>query len=109
MLECEALCSRIAIQVSGSLQCIGTAAHLKHRFGKGYQIDINGTEELKQQVETFVRSSFSGVTLLEKHGARFKFRVDKSKTLAEMFRYEFVILGVQYELTWPDRVSFYTG
>lgn len=86
MLECEALCNRIAIQVSGSLQCIGTAAHLKHRFGSGYQIDINGTEELKLQVENFVRSSFSDVKLLEKHNARFKFRINKDKSLAETFR-----------------------
>ena len=33
MEECEALCARIAIMVSGRLRCIGSAAHLKARYG----------------------------------------------------------------------------
>jgi len=40
MEECEALCSRIGIMVSGRLQCLGTAHHLKQRFGQGYQLDV---------------------------------------------------------------------
>lgn len=54
MEECEALCSRIAIMVSGELRlsllsiliskgrirCLGSAQHLKSRFGKGYQLEL---------------------------------------------------------------------
>jgi hypothetical protein len=40
MEECEALCSRIGIMVSGRLKCLGSAHHLKQRFGRGYQLDI---------------------------------------------------------------------
>ena len=31
MAECDALCSRLAIMISGQLMCIGTTQHLKHR------------------------------------------------------------------------------
>ena len=41
MEECEALCSRIGILVSGRLQCLGGAQHLKARFGHGYTIHMN--------------------------------------------------------------------
>ena len=37
MEECEALCNRVGIMVNGQLRCIGTAQHLKSRYGKGYQ------------------------------------------------------------------------
>ncbi|XP_057686539.1 phospholipid-transporting ATPase ABCA1-like [Corythoichthys intestinalis] len=40
MEECEALCDRIAIMVSGSFMCLGSVQHLKNRFGGGYTITI---------------------------------------------------------------------
>eukprot|EP01029_Cantina_marsupialis_P003977 TRINITY_DN139_c0_g3_i1.p1 TRINITY_DN139_c0_g3~~TRINITY_DN139_c0_g3_i1.p1 ORF type:complete len:1613 (-),score=439.95 TRINITY_DN139_c0_g3_i1:776-5008(-) len=41
MEECEALCQRIGIMVSGQLRCIGSAQHLKNRFGLGYQLELS--------------------------------------------------------------------
>jgi len=40
MEEAEALSSRMAIQVDGSLQCIGTTQEIKHKFGKGYEVEV---------------------------------------------------------------------
>ena len=40
MEECEALCSRIAIMVSGQFECIGSLQHLRTKFGKGYRLYI---------------------------------------------------------------------
>lgn len=50
MEECEALCSRIGIMVSGQLQCLGTVQHLKSRFGKGYHMEINTNERALPRV-----------------------------------------------------------
>jgi len=51
MEEAEALSSRMAIQVDGTLQCIGTTQEIKHKFGKGYEVEIKvqktSVEELK--------------------------------------------------------------
>jgi ABC-type multidrug transport system ATPase subunit len=41
MEEAEALCTRIGIMARGELQCIGSAQHLKSKFGKGYALTIN--------------------------------------------------------------------
>jgi ATP-binding cassette subfamily A (ABC1) protein 1 len=41
MEECEALCSRMGIMVGGRLRCLGSAQHLKTRFGMGYQTEIS--------------------------------------------------------------------
>lgn len=40
MEECESLCPRIGIMAGGKLQCLGSAQHLKGRFGQGYQIEM---------------------------------------------------------------------
>jgi ATP-binding cassette, subfamily A (ABC1), member 3 len=40
MEECEALCPRMGIMTNGRLRCLGSAQHLKHRFGKGFQIEM---------------------------------------------------------------------
>jgi len=40
MEECEALCTRVGIMVSGRLKCLGSPQHIKSRFGAGYQIEI---------------------------------------------------------------------
>jgi len=40
MEECEALCPRIGIMAAGRLKCLGSAQHLKSKFGQGYQVEL---------------------------------------------------------------------
>lgn len=40
MEECEALCPRIGIMANGKLTCLGSALHLKNKFGQGYQVEL---------------------------------------------------------------------
>ncbi|CAG2105325.1 unnamed protein product [Medioppia subpectinata] len=40
MEEANALCNRIAIMTRGVMRCIGSAQHLKNRYGAGYVLDI---------------------------------------------------------------------
>jgi ATP-binding cassette, subfamily A (ABC1), member 3 len=40
MLECEALCPRIGIMANGRLRCLGSAQHLKDKFGHGFQVEL---------------------------------------------------------------------
>ena len=40
MDECEALCERIGMMSAGKLRCLGSAQHLKGRFGEGYVLDV---------------------------------------------------------------------
>ena len=40
MEECEALCPRIGIMANGRLRCLGSAQHLKNKFGQGFQVEL---------------------------------------------------------------------
>ena len=40
MEECEALCPQIAIMAGGKIRCLGSAQHLKSKFGQGYQVEM---------------------------------------------------------------------
>lgn len=40
MEESEALSDRIAIQVNGTIRCIGSSWHIKNKFGSGFELEI---------------------------------------------------------------------
>eukprot|EP00924_Labyrinthula_sp_SR-Ha-C_P000101 maker-scaffold_39-snap-gene-1.2-mRNA-1 protein AED:0.03 eAED:0.04 QI:0/0/0/1/0.33/0.25/4/0/1866 len=50
MEECEALCSRVGIMVSGGLKCLGGIQHLKSKFGKGLTIEAKFKKYDKRDV-----------------------------------------------------------
>jgi len=53
--ECEALCTKVGIMVSGQFQCYGSVQRLKSRFGKGLMINVKlGTGDSKRY-EEFLR------------------------------------------------------
>jgi ATP-binding cassette, subfamily A (ABC1), member 3 len=62
MDECEALCPRMGIMANGRLRCIGSAQHLKNKFGKGLQIELSvnivnmDDEDYTSILDTFERS-----------------------------------------------------
>ena len=84
MEEAEALCDRLAIQVSGQLRCLGTPFHIKDKYGCGYQLEIfchRPTSESAWQMQAealqaFVLSRISSkAKLLENHAGRFLFQL----------------------------------
>lgn len=40
MEEAEALSTKIAIMVEGSIKCIGSIQHVKSKFGEGYEVEV---------------------------------------------------------------------
>ena len=57
MEECEALCGRVGIMVGGRLRCLGSAQHLKGRYGQGYQLEVKLIAEDSEHIEKLVQSS----------------------------------------------------
>ncbi|KAH9371092.1 hypothetical protein HPB48_018539 [Haemaphysalis longicornis] len=51
MTDVEFLCNRIAILTEGRLQCLGTLAHLKDKFGKGYTITIKTLPDRREDYD----------------------------------------------------------
>ena len=56
MEEAESLCDRIAIMVAGRIRCVGSATHIKNKFGSGYEVEIKVHIPTRDQVETRLRS-----------------------------------------------------
>eukprot|EP01083_Nonionella_stella_P305332 1064750_1 len=51
MEEAEHLCDRIGIMDKGNLQCLGTAQHLKTKYGDGYELYIKLKENFEIQTK----------------------------------------------------------
>lgn len=86
MEECEALCTRLAIMVDGKFKCIGSAQHLKDKFGQGYVLTTKlKNEELVPAFKQFIYTVFPRSTLLDEYGQQLTFSVPGSLQVAEMF------------------------
>ncbi|XP_026071559.1 ATP-binding cassette sub-family A member 1 [Carassius auratus] len=88
MEECEALCTRMAIMVNGQFKCLGSIQHLKSRFGEGYTliIRVSAAQADLCTVETFVRDTFPGSTLKEKHHNTLQYQIPQGEgALAHIF------------------------
>lgn len=68
MEEAEALCPRIGIMANGKLRCIGSAQHLKTKFGQGYQLELkvaavsSNDEDYKTTQATLVGRKAAGAS-----------------------------------------------
>ncbi|KAM6307367.1 glucosylceramide transporter ABCA12 [Aegotheles albertisi] len=69
MEECEALCTRLAIMVNGSFQCIGSLQHIKSRFGRGFTVKmhLNNNTVSTEMLTEFMKSHFPNTCLKDRH------------------------------------------
>ncbi|KAM6129391.1 glucosylceramide transporter ABCA12 [Pterocles gutturalis] len=69
MEECEALCTRLAIMVNGSFQCIGSLQHIKSRFGRGFTVKmhLNNNTVCTETLTEFMKSHFPNTCLKDRH------------------------------------------
>jgi len=81
MEECEALCSRVGIMVTGALRCLGTPQHLKNRFGEGYQIEMRVTPGSDTMAVQYITRNF-GAKVMEVHGCRIRARMKMRRELS---------------------------
>jgi energy-coupling factor transporter ATP-binding protein EcfA2 len=85
MEEVEALCTRMGVMVSGRLQCIGSAQHLKSRFGLGYQVEIRSVPAKVPACIALCEEVMQPLTVEEVHGGYVRLRVNNSVDLAAAF------------------------
>ncbi|XP_065175068.1 phospholipid-transporting ATPase ABCA3-like [Sycon ciliatum] len=85
MEECEALCTRLAIMVSGRFRCLGSPQHLKNRFGDGYTVSARLREGVAtDDFKSFMVSTFPDCNLKEEHFGQVTYQV-RNSTLADIF------------------------
>ena len=59
MVECESLCTRLAIMVNGRFRCLGSPQHLKSKYGNGYRIVVKTQSSgHNQSVIDFIKENF---------------------------------------------------
>eukprot|EP00002_Diphylleia_rotans_P011892 TRINITY_DN2339_c0_g1_i1.p1 TRINITY_DN2339_c0_g1~~TRINITY_DN2339_c0_g1_i1.p1 ORF type:complete len:1630 (+),score=380.69 TRINITY_DN2339_c0_g1_i1:63-4952(+) len=75
MEECEALCTRIGIMVNGRMKCLGSAQHLKTKFGRGYRLELQTSSAMAEQVKSFIQQTFPESHLVEWHGGKLRYQI----------------------------------
>ncbi|XP_071508675.1 phospholipid-transporting ATPase ABCA3-like [Diadema antillarum] len=92
MEECEALCTRLAIMVNGSIKCLGSTQHLKSRFGQGYTLlakvlpPRDGSVPNLQPLKEFILREFPGSKLKDEHQGMVHYHItDPALTWARIF------------------------
>ena len=78
MEECEALCHRVGIMVSGQFSCIGSLQHLKNRFSEGYSVTVNFHTSKKSEVVDFSLEELKA-SIAESHSSELKLRVGHTR------------------------------
>ena len=56
MEEAEALSTKMGIMVSGEFKCFGSKQHIKSKFGKGYEVEIDLQEITEDQNLATIKS-----------------------------------------------------
>ncbi|KAI1307918.1 Phospholipid-transporting ATPase ABCA3 [Halotydeus destructor] len=89
MEECEALCSRLAIMVSGQFRCLGPVQHLRKKYGEGYTVILKlkrGRLDSSVEVQQAMESSVRGAVKRDEHETVINYHVtDTTVTWTELF------------------------
>jgi ABC-type multidrug transport system ATPase subunit len=84
--EAEALSDRVMIMVNGAVQCIGSAAHLRQRFGRGVQLEVKSAVATAAAVSDVVKERFGGdCELLSSFFGTQRFRINHEVELEHAF------------------------
>merc|ERR1712032_828749 len=101
MEEVEALCDRITIQVKGQLRCLGTAIHLKGKYGHGYRVEVifnteQNTDENATRMRDFMRHHLDEeCEILQSRGAAHTYQIQgKPLTIFRVLQANKEVLGI---------------
>jgi len=89
MEECESLCSRLAVMVNGRLRCLGSAVHLRNKFGDGYTLRMricDHSEKRRNAIIEFIQRHLSTAQLKEHHFSYVQFGLPSTVDLCSLFR-----------------------
>uniref|UniRef100_A0AC35F4C1 ABC transporter domain-containing protein n=1 Tax=Panagrolaimus sp. PS1159 TaxID=55785 RepID=A0AC35F4C1_9BILA len=78
MEECEALCTNLAIMVYGKFKCLGSAQHIKSKYGEGYTLLIRVDENNAEKVKREIFARFPGSILKEQHVQQLNFELKRN-------------------------------
>jgi ATP-binding cassette, subfamily A (ABC1), member 3 len=102
MEEAETLCSRIGIMVDGKLRCLGSAQHLKSKFGGGYFLELKAREVNNADGDylAILNHLNSTDTCLVESGAK----IDPEDTFYDLEQCKFLLNELSADL--PDMITW---
>jgi len=87
MDECEVLCTRLTIMVSGEMRCLGTPLQLKAKYGGGYTLAVKaqqaGKDDPPSSIREFMKLKLPAAQLAEENVGLFRYRLGGSSDAAE--------------------------
>jgi ABC-type multidrug transport system ATPase subunit len=81
MEECEILCSRMAIMVNGQFECLGSAQHLKAKYGEGYMLEIRLEEQFHNSIVNEIQENFGEFKIKEQRNSMLLIQIMKVSSL----------------------------
>jgi ATP-binding cassette, subfamily A (ABC1), member 3 len=103
MDECEALCTKIGIMVSGEFKCLGSVQHLKNKYSQGFVLTIKmgkDDEQLLLNVQHRVCDVFRMAELKERYLDILTFHITNTQLKwSEVFR---ICANLKEELNIQD-------
>lgn len=85
--EADVLSDRIGIMSQGKLMCIGTAQHLKTKFGDGYRLTVSYDESNVLPVHNYIREVVPNAKVLSQFEGSTVFVVPKQNIqVSELFK-----------------------
>ena len=94
MEEADALSDRLAIMAFGALRCIGTAAHLKKKYGMGYRLDIqckydsvSGESDVLRIRDELVMEFMEEAILIARTGGNLTLAIPRSVILENLIKF----------------------
>ncbi|KAI5736463.1 hypothetical protein M8J76_003487 [Diaphorina citri] len=87
MEECEALCTKLTIMVNGQFTCLGSATHLKSKYGQGYSVKVRCAEGRSADAQTYLSLNLPVADLVETHATQLQYRISGAVSdLGALFR-----------------------
>ncbi|KAK2169391.1 hypothetical protein LSH36_10g03041 [Paralvinella palmiformis] len=91
MEEADALCTRIAIMINGQMVCLGSAQHLKNKYGSGYMLEVKLSRSNNQRsnaLHQYITTLIPGAERAEHFAERATYRISQSAicSIAEIFK-----------------------
>lgn len=80
MEECEVLCGRLAIMVSGQFECLGTPQRLKGKYGGGYIATIKANKKQQDEVIGTLKDVLQELQVLERRSNMAQMKLGESNS-----------------------------
>ena len=110
MEEAEALSTKLAIMVEGSIECIGSVQGLKSKYGKGFEVEVKLRAADAEEVELVRRTlGISATSMVSTHEIEDFLKRLSLGDLCEQISREGKLSALYHQVTSCDQIELMNG